>query len=372
VALLRLDQVTKVFRGERGHADLFAVNALSLAAREGEFIAIVGPSGCGKSTTLNMIAGLEHPTSGGIYFDDAEVSRLPASRRNVGLVFQDYAIFPHMTIFDNLAFGLRVRKVPAAEVRERVGRMAEFLKLTASLDASPRVLSLSEIQRVAIGRTLLTRPAILLLDEPLSNLEASVRNELRVELKRLHMETGYTTIYVTHDQGEALALADRIAVMDRGTLQQFDTPRNVYLRPHNLFVAGFIGTPPMNLIECEAGASGGDGLTLSVKGAETAVRIRRPGSTGRDLTLGFRPEDAQLRAARPGEVEFKAKVTDVESLGPDLIVHLAIGSTPVRVVVPVSTEVSRESDISLALRESDLRLFDLASGTALADMPSAA
>ena len=142
-----------------------------------------------------MIAGLEHPTSGGIYFDDAEVSRLPASRRNVGLVFQDYAIFPHMTIFDNLAFGLRVRKVPAAEVRERVGRMAEFLKLTASLDASPRVLSLSEIQRVAIGRTLLTRPAILLLDEPLSNLEASVRNELRVELKRLHMETGYTTIY---------------------------------------------------------------------------------------------------------------------------------------------------------------------------------
>jgi multiple sugar transport system ATP-binding protein len=371
VALLRLDQVTKVFRGERGHADLVAVNALSLAAREGEFIAILGPSGCGKSTTLNMIAGLEHPTSGGIYFDDADVSRLPAARRNVGLVFQDYAIFPHMTIFDNLAFGLRVRKVPAAEVRERVGRMAEFLKLTASLDTSPRVLSLSEIQRLAIGRTLLTRPAILLLDEPLSNLEASVRNELRVELKRLHTETGYTTIYVTHDQGEAMALADRIAVMDRGALQQFDTPRNVYLRPHNLFVAGFIGTPPMNLIECEAGASSGAGLTLSVKGA-TAVHIRRPGSTGRDLTLGFRPEDAQLRAARSGEVEFKAEVTDVESLGPDLIVHLAIGSTPVRVVVPVSTKVSRGSDIFLALRESNLRLFDSASGTALADMPSAA
>jgi multiple sugar transport system ATP-binding protein len=372
VALLRLDQVTKVFRGERGYADLVAVDALSLAAREGEFIAILGPSGCGKSTTLNMIAGLEHPTSGGIYFDDAEVSRLPAARRNVGLVFQDYAIFTHMTIFDNLAFGLRVRKVPAAEVRERVRQMAEFLQLTASLDASPHVLSLSEIQRVAIGRTLLTRPAILLLDEPLSNLEAGVRNELRVELKRLHTETGYTTIYVTHDQGEAMALADRIAVMDNGTLQQFDTPRNIYLHPHNLFVAGFIGTPPMNLIECEAGASGRDGLSLRVKGVETAVRMRGSGSPGRDLTLGFRPEDARLRAAHPGEVELTARVTDIESLGPDLIVHLTLGNTPVRVVAPVGTKVSRGSESSLALRESDLRLFDSASGTALADMPRAA
>ncbi|SVC06537.1 uncharacterized protein METZ01_LOCUS259391, partial [marine metagenome] len=237
--------------------ELIAVEDFSIAIEESETMALLGPSGCGKTTILNMIVGLEKPTSGDILIDGKSVLDVQPGRRNVGLVFQDYAVFTHMTVRRNLAYGLKIRKMRQPEIDREISKVSEFLSLGHQLDRKPSELGASELQRVAIGRTLVTNPEILLLDEPLSNLEASMRNQMRRELRRIQGETGQTIIYVTHDQIEALSLAHQIAVMNFGTLQQYDTAHNVYEYPANRFVGSFLGNPPMNFIKGELAEDSG-------------------------------------------------------------------------------------------------------------------
>ncbi|HEY8475311.1 MAG TPA: ABC transporter ATP-binding protein, partial [Chloroflexota bacterium] len=242
MARILLDNLRKEF------GKVVAVERLSLDVGDGQFVALLGPSGCGKTTTMNMIAGLERPTSGTIYFDDRPMNDVPPGKRNVGFVFQNYAIFTHMTVYDNLAFGLKIRHVPPAEIRKEVLKVAELLQLTDQLHQNAGRLSVNDMQKVAIGRTMIIRPSIFLLDEPFSNLDAAFRAYMRGELKRLQREIGQTMIYVTHDQVEAMSMADKIAVMDFGVLQQYGTPDEVYYKPVNMFVANFIGSPNMNFL----------------------------------------------------------------------------------------------------------------------------
>jgi len=274
------------------YGDLVAVNDVSLSVEEGETMALLGPSGCGKSTTLNMIVGLEEPTSGDILIDGKSVLSVPPGQRNVGLVFQDYAVFTHMTVAKNFAYGLKVRGMDKADIEREVGKVAEFLGLTRQLNKKPTELGASEMQRVAIGRTLVTNPQILLLDEPLSNLEAEMRNQMRRELRRIQAETGQTIIYVTHDQIEALSLAHRIAVMENGYLRQYDTAHDVYHYPRSTFVGSFLGNPPMNFIRGNVERDGSrsvftrQGAVMPLPDSLAALAER----ANRDLMVGMRPE----------------------------------------------------------------------------------
>jgi multiple sugar transport system ATP-binding protein len=244
MAKIVLDGVTKVFGSE-----VVAVNDVSLEIRDGEFMVLVGPSGCGKSTILRILAGLEEVTAGEVIIDDRQVTDLPPKDRDVAMVFQNYALYPHMTVEQNLGFGLRLRKMPRDEIRERVRRAARILGLEPLLDRKPAALSGGQRQRVAMGRAMVREPVAFLMDEPLSNLDAKLRVQMRAELVRLHERLKTTTVYVTHDQVEAMTLGHRVAVLREGVLQQVDTPQNLYRHPANLFVAAFIGSPPMNLVE---------------------------------------------------------------------------------------------------------------------------
>ena len=239
-----LKDVTKVFDRE-----VVAVDHLNLKVEHGEFVVLVGPSGCGKSTTLRMIAGLEEVTEGEIYIDGRLVNDLPPKDRDVAMVFQNYALYPHMTVYQNMAFGLKMRKYPKSEIEQRVKEAAEILGITHLLDRKPKALSGGERQRVAVGRAIVRRPKVFLFDEPLSNLDAKLRVQMRTEISKLHSQLGATMIYVTHDQMEAMTMGDRIVVLKDGVVQQVDTPLNLYNRPANRFVAGFIGSPSMNFLE---------------------------------------------------------------------------------------------------------------------------
>ncbi|HDJ83484.1 MAG TPA: ABC transporter ATP-binding protein, partial [Desulfurococcaceae archaeon] len=241
---VRLENLTKCF------GRVIAVNNLNLEIKDGEFVALLGPSGCGKTTTLLMIAGIYKPTKGYIYFDDVIVNDLPPKDRNIGMVFQSYALYPHMRVFDNIAFPLKLQKLPKEEIKKRVLETAKLLRIEDLLNRKPAQLSGGQQQRVALARALAKQPNLFLMDEPLSNLDAKLRVIMRAELKRLQKSLGITTIYVTHDQVEAMTMADRIAVLNKGELQQYSTAEELYSKPSNLFVAGFIGSPPMNFIEC--------------------------------------------------------------------------------------------------------------------------
>ena len=290
-------------RKEYGNGDVIAVDDIDLAIEAGETVALLGSSGCGKSTTLNMIVGLEEPTAGDIQIDGATVVTTPAGKRNVGLVFQDYAVFTHMTVRKNLAFGLEIRGKYILETNRAVEEVAELLGMTDKLDASVRELGGSELQRVAIGRTLVTKPDILLLDEPLSNLEAEARLAMRRELRRLQSEIGLTIIYVTHDQVEALSLADRIAVMNAGRILQVEETSVIFDRPDHTFVAGFLGSPPMNLLRGKFSA-GEDGVRFSKAGFSLAMGRGESAPTGY-YTMGIRPE-APARVVRGGPGHLRA------------------------------------------------------------------
>ena len=275
MAEIHLQHLTKQFPG-----GLVAVNDLELVIPDGSFVALLGPSGCGKTTTMNMISGLEKPTSGEIYFDQQPITRLPPGARTVGFVFQNYAIFTHMSVAENISFGLRVRKPrPAAdEIDRRVREIADVLGLGGMLDRNASRLSVNDMQKVALGRSMIVEPAIFLLDEPFSNLDAAFRAYMRAELKRIQHEIGQTMVYVTHDQVEAMSMADHIAVMDLGRLQQYGTPDELYNAPANRFVAGFVGSTQMNFLPA------------------TLVLGEHAGGNGRPLTLGIRPENVQLAA----------------------------------------------------------------------------
>jgi len=302
---IRYEKITKRFK------DVTAVHELDLVINSGEFFTFVGPSGCGKSTLLNMTAGLETATRGVIRFDGSPVDPLPPRERDVAMVFQSYALYPHMTVYENVAFPLRMKKVGRRKVDEEVNRVADLLDLGGVLHRKPRELSGGQRQRVALGRAIIRMPRVFLMDEPLSNLDARLRVEMRAELKKLHRDLRITTVYVTHDQAEALSLSDRIGVLHQGRLQQVGTPGEVYMKPANIFVAGFIGSPPMNLIPCMVNTARPqalmcNGLVLaSVPGRAVA---------GDRVTAGIRPEDITI-SGKNAQGGLKVRVSIVEPAG---------------------------------------------------------
>jgi len=334
-----------------------AVDGIDLTVAGGETVALLGPSGCGKSTTLNMIVGLEAPSSGDILIDGRSVIDIPAGRRDVGLVFQDYAVFTSMSVRENLAFGLKVRRVKKPAIVRAVGEVAELLGLTGILDASARDLGGSELQRVAIGRTLVTRPSILLLDEPLSNLEAAARLAMRKELRRLQKEIGLTIIYVTHDQIEALSLADRIAVMNAGKIKQVEKASLICQQPDNLFVAGFMGSPPMNLLRGKL-VRNGAGLAFAKDGFSFDLPSGTTPGEGHErlpAVLGVRPED--IRLASTGEGLMAARVVLVEPRGSDAVLTVESGPQTMKVIVPSLGRPEEGAEVGLSIDPSSLVLF---------------
>lgn len=348
--------------------ELTAVNDVNIAIEESETMALLGPSGCGKSTILNMIVGLESPTSGDILIDGKSVLDVPPGERNIGLVFQDYAVFTHMTVRNNLAYGLKIRKMAQPEIDREINKVAEFLSITHQLDRKPDELGASELQRVAIGRTLVTSPQILLLDEPLSNLEAAMRNQMRRELRRIQADTGQTIIYVTHDQIEALSLAHRIAVMDFGSLQQYDTAHNVYQYPSNRFVGSFLGNPPMNFLKGKLAESAGRRVVTSGDSVIPlpAGNLGSDVAAGSDVVVGVRPESLSLASPDdPGS--FSVPVIAVEPQGPETVVTATFGDSSLKVIVPTGTEAAEGGSIELVPKSDLVALFHAESGVRLLD-----
>ena len=321
-----LDDVTKVFPGP-----VEAVKDMTLTVRDEEFIVLVGPSGCGKSTTLRMIAGLEEVTSGTIRIGDRVVNDVPPKDRDIAMVFQNYALYPHMTVFKNMAFGLKLRRVAKTEITERVGNAAKILGIEELLGRKPSALSGGQRQRVALGRAIVRDPEAFLFDEPLSNLDAKLRVETRAELKRLHRRLHTTTIYVTHDQEEAMTLGDRIVVLHEGLVQQVDTPLEVYGRPVNRFVAGFVGTPPMNFLSGTVARADGQ-LYWQGSAGKIALSDREAdalaGHVGRDVVMGVRPEAMSSNPAgrfAGTDNAIPVTVNVMEVLGDKMDVHMSAG-----------------------------------------------
>lgn len=344
-------------RKEYDNGNVVAVDGIDLAVESGETIALLGPSGCGKSTTLNMIVGLEEPTGGDIHIDGKSVVGVPPGKRNIGLVFQDYAVFTHMTVAKNLSFGLEVSGVPRSEINRRVGEAAELLGLTDLMQEKATHLGGSQLQRVAIGRTLVTKPAILLLDEPLSNLEAEARQAMRRELRRLQSEIGLTIVYVTHDQTEALSLANRIAVMSAGKIRQFDASGTVYNAPAHTFVASFLGSPAMNLVRGELCR---DGQALAFKSGALTVPlpVRFDAVAPADqaaVTLGIRPEN--FRIGQPGDGGLISTVSVVEPRGLETVLTVETANTDFAVVIPSAARPELGEKVSLQFPEDSLVLF---------------
>jgi multiple sugar transport system ATP-binding protein len=336
MARVTYENVSKSFDGT------VAVNDLSLEVADGEFIVLVGPSGCGKSTALRMLAGLERIDQGRILIGDRVVNNVAPSARDVAMVFQSYALYPHMTVFDNLAFGLRNAGVPRREIDERVRRAAEILQLSELLKRKPKQLSGGQRQRVALGRAIVREPVAFLMDEPLSNLDAKLRLETRAEILKLQRRLGTTTVYVTHDQVEAMTMGDRIAVLRDGVLQQIGTPQDLYERPRNVFVAGFIGSPAMNFLP--GGAIAGVG--------------------GAGQIVGFRPEHARLGDAGPDGVRLTARADVVEYLGDEQLVHFTVQDRILVAKLPVDQRVAPGEELTLAIPRDKLFLFDEESGLA--------
>jgi len=358
MATVEFQGVEKVYAGgTRGLA------SFDLHVDDGERVVVVGPSGCGKSTVLRLLAGLEEPTRGTLRIGERVVNDSTSQERNVAMVFQDYALYPHMTVRENLAFPLKMRRLARDEMRTRIDRVAAMLGLGVELDRLPKQLSGGQRQRVAMGRALVREPSVFLLDEPLSNLDAKLRSQVRAEIADLQRQTGTTMLYVTHDQSEAMTLGDRVAVLDRGVLQQVAAPREIYERPANLFVAGFVGTPPMNLLpaDIEAATRGtavriGD-RTFSLPGSALAAAER-----GKKLTVGIRPEAFRLVPTGHGTNALRATVDHVEWLGHETLAHVTVGAgaSAVKLVVrlPGMERLARGDEIALELVPAALHLFD--------------
>jgi len=343
------------------------IHGIDLEIRHGEFVVFVGPSGCGKSTLLRMIAGLETISGGQVRIDGQVVNDLPPRSRDIAMVFQDYALYPHKSLFDNMAFGLRLRHTPEAEVQRRVMDAAKLLRIDHMLERRPAALSGGQRQRVAIGRAIVREPKVFLFDEPLSNLDAQLRNEMRSEIKRLHQRLGATIIYVTHDQVEAMTLADRIAVLSGGHKMQYDTPDTIYNRPAALFVAGFTGAPAMNLCDCQwtAGqADLGGGVRLQVEAA-LAVAATHAAAASKSLKFGVRPENIALTPLGEADQAVPAQVQLLEPLGAETLITLRIGQAEMVARGPASFREKAGTALTVYLRAPQLHLFDAVSGQAL-------
>src|SRR6516225_7548970 len=354
MARIRFDGVSKRY------GDVVAVRSLNLDIRDQEFVVLLGPSGCGKSTTLNVIAGLEEASEGELWFDNEVVNRIPPHHRDVAMVFQSYALYPHKTAYENIAFGLRMRGVAPAEVERRVQDAAKKLDITSLLGRRPSQLSGGQRQRVALGRAMVRQPAVFLMDEPLSNLDIS----LRAEIKHLHQEMRTTFVYVTHDQAEALTLADRIVVMKEGQIQQVGTPDEVYDRPSNMFVASFLGNPPINYLEGAMEDEAGTPVFRygSLRISLPAGKLR--GVTAAPVMLGIRPEDV-LRESAPGWPVLTGVVDSVLPVGSDRFLGLKVEGCDVFVRVDKETHHVQGQRVSFGLRPERLHLFDKASGASL-------
>lgn len=345
---LSIRNVRKTYSG-----DIQILKGIDLEIDQGEFLILVGPSGCGKSTLLNMIAGLDTPTSGTIHIGERDVTHALPKDRDIAMVFQSYALYPNMNVAENIAFGLEMRKVPKAERDKAVARVAKMLQIEHLLERKPGALSGGQRQRVAMGRALARDPQLFLFDEPLSNLDAKLRVEMRAEIKQLHQRTRTTTVYVTHDQVEAMTLGDRIAVMQGGVVQQFGTPDDIYSRPATRFVAEFIGSPAMNMIEAQAGADGvsAHGVALEV----TAAHREALGgaASGRQLTYGLRPEAIDFAdSGLPG------KITMMEPTGPETYVSVDTAAGPMVVRAPGKVPHQVHDSVHLRWSGRDVHLFD--------------
>jgi multiple sugar transport system ATP-binding protein len=343
--------------------EVVAVRDVNLQIKDKEFIVLVGPSGCGKSTTLRMIAGLEEISSGEIFIGERLVNDLPPKDRDIAMVFQNYALYPHMTVYDNMAFGLKMRKFPKPEIDKRVREAAHMLGIQELLGRKPRQLSGGQRQRVAVGRAIVRHPQVFLFDEPLSNLDAKLRVQMRVELKRLHERLETTAIYVTHDQVEAMTLGDRVVVMKDGLVQQVGDPLSVYAKPRNRFVAGFIGSPAMNFVECTVTGSDGQlsvdapgGFLLAIPPARRAALERY---RGKPVTLGVRPEDIrESNGQEPKEYRVEAVVEVVEPLGNEILIDVKVGPNPLVARVPPTSRVRMHERVELSLDPERLHFFD--------------
>ena len=354
----------------KNYEKVSAVQGLSLNIATGEFVVILGPSGCGKTTTLRCVAGLENPDSGSILIDGKDVTDIPPRDRDVAMVFQNYALYPHMTVFENISYPLRMRKSPKSEIEKRAKEVAKLLGIEHLLARRPRQLSGGEQQRVALGRAIVRRPKIFLMDEPLSNLDAKLRLYTRAELKRLQRQLGVTTVYVTHDQAEALALADKIAIMHKGKVLQYDTPSEIYSRPKNAFVAGFIGTPPMNIIKASIQrrdgrlvvSTGGFSYTLP---QETSSKLSGHAFDG-EVFLGVRPEDL-LISQQPSNISvFEAEVYVVEPMGPTVMVDLRIDEYALKSVTSSTATLAAGDKVWIGFQPDKIHIFDAKTEEALA------
>jgi multiple sugar transport system ATP-binding protein len=362
-------RVTLAGVGKR-YGAVTAVSEVDLVIEDQEFVVLVGPSGCGKSTTLRMVAGLEDITAGTIAIGERVVNHLPPKDRDIAMVFQNYALYQHMSVYDNLAFGLRNRKVAEARIRDEIERAVQILGIGELLDRKPRQLSGGQQQRVALGRCIVRHPQVFLFDEPLSNLDAKLRAQMRIELKRLRARVATTSIYVTHDQVEAMTLGDRVVVMRDGFVQQVGTPLQIYSRPVSRFVAGFIGSPAMNFIE--VGVEGqGDGVLVRAEGLRLGVPAGRRAAlaryAGRQVTLGVRPEHITLLDGQaPGGAAAQGRIEVTEQLGSELLADVLIGEASL-VVSRVDPEASLErgQPVGLAFNAARLHFFDPDSGAAI-------
>jgi sn-glycerol 3-phosphate transport system ATP-binding protein len=349
-ANIKLTGVTKAY-----DAQTVVIPPLDVELRAGEFTVVLGPSGCGKSTLLQMIAGLERVSAGQIAIGGRQVQDLEPKHRGCAMVFQNYALYPHMSVFDNIAYSLKISGMAKAERIERVGAVAKMLGLSDYLARKPAQLSGGQRQRVAIGRAIVREPGVLLFDEPLSNLDAQLRHDMRVELAELHRRIGATTVFVTHDQVEAMTLADRILILNKGRIEQFDTPKAIYHHPASVFVAKFIGAPPMNILPVT-----GDGTVLRLADGQVAAQAPLTGS----YQLGIRPEDILLDRKVDGRA-VTAALRFREDLGSHAILAAELGGSVVRIATPFGAEVLDSGQLSLSFPAARLHLFDAESGRAI-------
>jgi len=355
-----LENITKIFP-----PNTVAVDNVSLDIRDSEFFILLGPSGCGKTTTLRIIAGLEEPTKGKVYIDGEDVTDLPPKERDVAMVFQNYALYPHMRVYDNIAFPLKLRKLPKAEIKRRVKEIAELLQIKDLLNRYPKQLSGGQQQRVALARALVRNPRVWLMDEPLSNLDAKLRTIMRAEIKKLQKNLGITTIYVTHDQVEAMTMADRIAVMNKGRVLQVGTPKDIYHRPRSMFVAGFIGSPPMNFIRViftvikDRYYLYNESIKLKLPDDIGEILLNRIG-VDREVILGIRPE--HIRIVRNEDIHGDnvayAEVFIVEPLGAETIVNAKLGNDIIKIKISEELTFEVGTRLKLYLDPNKVYIFD--------------
>ena len=361
---LKIENISKKY----GTLDI--LKNIDLNIEDGEFLVLVGPSGCGKSTTLRLIAGLERPTEGQIFIGDLCVNDLDPSKRDIAMVFQNYALYPHMTVYENMAFGLTLRKLNESDIKNRVQDAAKILMLTDYLKRRPKELSGGQRQRVALGRAIVRQPKVFLFDEPLSNLDAKLRSEMRLEIKKLHQMLGTTMVYVTHDQTEAMTMGDRIAVMDNGIIEQLDKPRNLYDNPSNRFVASFIGSPEMNFIEGSIKVDNNihfmnDEISLLVPNNHSQIKSLKSDNS---VVIGIRPEDMHDEFSSEMKNEtatLKSKVELIENLGANIIAHCQIGNARFAVNLPKKFNLKDGADLNIIVDMTKTHFFDIDNGNIL-------